>query len=173
MASSYPMLRYGSSGQEVRRLQQALNRAGYSLYDAQLAVAEAVKRQLDGGFGEKTRAALMDYQRRAGMTPDGVAGSKTWASLGLQSAQDRLADLEKGYTPSRETQEARRSWEELAARQPGDYTSPYADRMEDLLRQMESREAFSYDPSRDEMFRRYDRPYQRHPRARVEKPHEP
>ena len=124
MASSYPMLRYGSSGQEVRRLQQALNRAGYSL-------------EVDGGFGEKTRAALMDYQRRAGMTPDGVAGSKTWASLGLQSAQDRLADLEKGYTPSRETQEARRSWEELAARQPGDYTSPYADRMEDLLRQMD------------------------------------
>ena len=114
MASSYPMLRYGSSGQEVRRLQQALNRAGYSL-------------EVDGGFGEKTRAALMDYQCRAGMTPDGVAGSKTWASLGLQSAQDRLADLEKGYTPSRETQEARRSWEELAARQPGDYTSPYAD----------------------------------------------
>ena len=55
------MLRYGSSGQEVRRLQQALNRAGYSL-------------EVDGGFGEKTRAALMDYQRRAGMTPDGVAG---------------------------------------------------------------------------------------------------
>ena len=105
MASSYPMLRYGSSGQEVRRLQQALNRAGYSL-------------EVDGGFGEKTRAALMDYQRRAGMTPDGVAGSKTWASLGLQSAQDRLADLEKGYTPSRETQEARRSWEELAALVP-------------------------------------------------------
>ena len=53
MASSYPMLRYGSSGQEVRRLQQALNRAGYSL-------------EVDGGFGEKTRAALMDYQRRVG-----------------------------------------------------------------------------------------------------------
>lgn len=134
MASSYPMLRYGSSGQEVRRLQQALNRAGYSL-------------EVDGGFGEKTRAALMDYQRRAGMTPDGVAGSKTWASLGLQSAQDRLADLEKGYTPSRETQEARRSWEELVARQPGDYTSPYADRMEDLLRQMESRRPFPMTPA--------------------------
>lgn len=155
MASSYPMLRYGSSGQEVRRLQQALNRAGYSL-------------EVDGGFGEKTRAALMDYQRRAGMTPDGVAGSKTWASLGLQSAQDRLADLEKGYTPSRETQEARRSWEELAARQPGDYTSPYADRMEDLLRQMESREAFSYDPSRDEIFRRYARLYQRQGQTAME-----
>ena len=77
-------------------MQQALNREGYSL-------------DVDGGFGKKTLAALMDYQRRVGMTPDGVAGSKTWASLGLQSAQDRLADLEKGYTPSRETQEARRS----------------------------------------------------------------
>ncbi|MFQ9052988.1 MAG: peptidoglycan-binding domain-containing protein [Oscillospiraceae bacterium] len=100
MASSYPMLRYGSSGQEVRRLQQALNRAGYSL-------------EVDGGFGEKTRAALMDYQRRAGMTPDGVAGSKTWASLGLQSAQDRLAGLEKGYTPPgrpRRPGAAGRSW---------------------------------------------------------------
>ena len=93
-------------------MQQALNREGYSL-------------DVDGGFGKKTLAALMDYQRRVGMTPDGVAGSKTWASLGVQSAQDRLADLEKGYTPSRETQDAKRSWEELAANRPGDYTSPY------------------------------------------------
>lgn len=61
-------------------MQQALNREGYSL-------------DVDGGFGKKTLAALMDYQRRVGMTPDGVAGSKTWASLGVQSAQDRLADL--------------------------------------------------------------------------------
>ena len=90
----------------------------------------------------------MDYQRRVGMTPDGVAGSKTWASLGVQSAQDRLADLEKGYTPSRETQDAKRSWEELAANRPEDYTSPYTERMEELLRQMEGRGPFAYDPSR-------------------------
>ena len=68
MASSYPTIRYGSSGQEVRRLQQALNREGYSL-------------DVDGGFGKKTLAALMDYQRRVGMTPDGVAGSKTLAAI--------------------------------------------------------------------------------------------
>ena len=105
-------------------MQQALNREGYSL-------------DVDGGFGKKTLAALMDYQRRVGMTPDGVAGSKTWASLGVQSAQARLADLEKGYTPSRETQDAKRSWEELAANRPEDYTSPYTERMEELLRQME------------------------------------
>ena len=76
MASSYPTIRYGSSGQEVRRLQQALNREGYSL-------------DVDGGFGKKTLAALMDYQRRVGMTPDGVAGSKTWASLGGTGSSGR------------------------------------------------------------------------------------
>ena len=136
-------------------MQQALNREGYSL-------------DVDGGFGKKTLAALMDYQRRVGMTPDGVAGSKTWASLGVQSAQDRLADLEKGYTPSRETQDAKRSWEELAANQPGDYTSPYTERMEELLRQMEGRGPFAYDPSRDDTFQRYARLYQRQGQTAME-----
>lgn len=155
MASSYPTVRYGSSGQEVRRLQEALNRAGYNL-------------KLDGSFGDSTRTALMDYQRRNGLTVDGIAGGQTWSSLGVQSAEDRLADLEKGYTPSKETQEARRSWEELAARQPGDYASPYAGRMEELLRQMEERAPFTYDPSRDETFQRYARLYQRQGRAAME-----
>ena len=136
-------------------MQQALNREGYSL-------------DVDGGFGKKTLAALMDYQRRVGMTPDGVAGSKTWASLGVQSAQDRLADLEKGYTPSRETQDAKRSWEELAANRPGDYTSPYTERMEELLRQMEGRGPFAYDPSRDDTFQRYARLYQRQGQTAME-----
>lgn len=136
-------------------MQQALNREGYSL-------------DVDGGFGKKTLAALMDYQRRVGMTPDGVAGSKTWASLGVQSAQDRLADLEKGYTPSRETQDAKRSWEELAANRPEDYTSPYTERMEELLRQMEGRGPFAYDPSRDDTFQRYARLYQRQGQTAME-----
>lgn len=136
-------------------MQQALNREGYSL-------------DVDGGFGKKTLAALMDYQRRVGMTPDGVAGSKTWASLGVQSAQDRLADLEKGYTPSRETQDAKRSWEELAANRPEDYTSPYTERMEELLRQMKGRGPFAYDPSRDDTFQRYARLYQRQGQTAME-----
>ena len=48
-------------------MQQALNREGYSL-------------DVDGGFGKKTLAALMDYQRRVGMTPDGVAARMKRAS---------------------------------------------------------------------------------------------
>ena len=125
-------------------MQQALNREGYSL-------------DVDGGFGKKTLAALMDYQRRVGMTPDGVAGSKTWASLGVQSAQDRLADLEKGYTPSRETQDAKRSWEELAALVPQLQQNAW-DRYEsqgqallDQYKLLQGQDASAYDQWRDQV----------------------
>lgn len=36
---------------------------------------------MDGGFGPRTRAALVRYQTWAGLRPDGVAGSATLASL--------------------------------------------------------------------------------------------
>lgn len=45
MASNYPTVYYGSYGETVKQLQQALNQVGYSL-------------DVDGGFGEKTRAAV-------------------------------------------------------------------------------------------------------------------
>ena len=68
MASNYPTVYYGSYGETVKQLQQALNQVGYSL-------------DVDGGFGEKTRAAVLDYQRRNGLRVDGVAGSETMGSL--------------------------------------------------------------------------------------------
>lgn len=40
MASNYPTVYYGSYGETVKQLQQALNQVGYSL-------------DVDGGFGEK------------------------------------------------------------------------------------------------------------------------
>lgn len=132
MASTYTTVRYGSSGQQVKRLQQALNRRGYSL-------------EVDGGFGEKTREALLDYQRRSGLEADGVAGEQTWASLetksttsgtasGSSDTAQRLAQLEKGYTPSQETEAARQSWQELLSQEPEAYESPYAGHLEELLR---------------------------------------
>ena len=58
MASNYPTVYYGSYGETVKQLQQALNQVGYSL-------------DVDGGFGEKTRAAVLDYQRKNGLRVDG------------------------------------------------------------------------------------------------------
>ena len=63
MASNYPTVYYGSYGETVKQLQQALNQVGYSL-------------DVDGGFGEKTRAAVLVYRRNNGVGVDGVAASE-------------------------------------------------------------------------------------------------
>lgn len=161
MASTYSTVRYGSSGQAVRELQKALNREGYSL-------------AVDGGFGEKTRAALLDYQKKKGLTADGVAGEATWSRLRAggvaetQGAQEQLTELEKGYAPSQETEEARRAWEELAGQKPDDYDSPYAQQLAELWQQLQERQPFSYDPTRDQSFQYYSGLYQRQGQAAME-----
>lgn len=61
-------LSQGSSGPEVRALQELLNAAGASL-------------EPDGIFGAATRAAVIALQQQRGLTPDGIVGPNTWAAL--------------------------------------------------------------------------------------------
>lgn len=64
-------IRKGDKGPQVKALQALLIGYGYDLgrYGA------------DGDFGVKTDEVLRKYQSRNGLTPDGIAGSKTWAKL--------------------------------------------------------------------------------------------
>ena len=62
------VLRKGSSGMEVRDLQEMLTGAGYPL-------------EADGVFGEKTEAAVRAFQADHGLTTDGICGKNTWAAL--------------------------------------------------------------------------------------------
>lgn len=62
-------LRYGARGTAVYYLQLALIRAGYE----ELA--------LDGVFGAATAETVRDFQRKNGLSPDGVVGKRTWAKL--------------------------------------------------------------------------------------------
>jgi hypothetical protein len=64
------LLRVGSNGPEVEKLQQALNARGAS-----------PPLKTDGGFGERTRQAVIDFQRRAGLVDDGIVGTRTWDAL--------------------------------------------------------------------------------------------
>ncbi|MDY6937126.1 MAG: peptidoglycan-binding protein [Cyanobacteriota bacterium] len=66
----FPLLRKGSTGETVRRLQNLLNRRGYNL-------------TIDGIFGVRTEAAVKTFQNRNGLTVDGVVGPQTWEALNL------------------------------------------------------------------------------------------
>lgn len=80
------MLKSGSSGEEVERLQKRLAAAGFDPGTP------------DGVFGPKTEAALKAFQESAGITADGIAGPQTNAKLAevQAAALDKLKDLGKG-----------------------------------------------------------------------------
>jgi peptidoglycan L-alanyl-D-glutamate endopeptidase CwlK len=63
-------LKKGSTGSGVVSLQNQLQALGYSVGAN------------DGIFGPQTQAAVMAFQRHAGLTPDGVVGPQTSATLG-------------------------------------------------------------------------------------------
>jgi peptidoglycan hydrolase-like protein with peptidoglycan-binding domain len=63
------VLRNGSSGPEVKQLQEQLNKLGYNVGEA------------DGKFGPKTEAAVKKFQADKGLEADGVVGAKTREAL--------------------------------------------------------------------------------------------
>lgn len=71
--ASMPMVRQGSRGTAVLVLQDALNE--WRTPRALGAIAE------DGDFGPQTRTAVVTFQSRHALYPDGVAGPLTWRAL--------------------------------------------------------------------------------------------
>lgn len=63
--------RQGSSGEQVRVIQDKLKRWGY--YDG----------QVDGIYGSGTRQAVARFQRKNGLAVDGVVGPNTLRALGM------------------------------------------------------------------------------------------
>jgi peptidoglycan hydrolase-like protein with peptidoglycan-binding domain len=69
------VLGLGSSGLDVRTLQNALNEIGYDLVP-------------DGQFGGQTEAAVLDFQEWKRLYVDGVAGPQTWAAMSDHLGQE-------------------------------------------------------------------------------------
>lgn len=64
----YTNLKVGSTGSAVLRLQQALSNLRYTV-------------NINGTYDETTRAAVLAFQKRNGLAPDGIAGANTQAKL--------------------------------------------------------------------------------------------
>ena len=66
--------KYGSRGDEVRQIQEKLKRWGY--YNG----------NVDGIFGSQTLEAVKYFQRKNGLTVDGIAGPVTLKAMGIYSS---------------------------------------------------------------------------------------
>jgi peptidoglycan hydrolase-like protein with peptidoglycan-binding domain len=64
---SEPVLRKGSTGLPVRRLQHRMSAVGFDTGG------------VDGRFGAKTEQAVRQLQEQAGIDVDGIVGPDTWA----------------------------------------------------------------------------------------------
>lgn len=73
------------------------------------------------------------------------------------TAQSTPAD----YAPSDQVQQDKSALDEVAGRRPGEYTSSYAQELEELYGQIMNRPDFSYDLANDPLYQQYRQQYQR------------
>ena len=66
--------KYGSRGSEVRTIQEKLKRWGYYTGN------------IDGIYGSQTTAAVKSFQRKNGLTVDGIAGTNTLRAMGIYTS---------------------------------------------------------------------------------------
>ena len=71
---SYALSKYGSRGEEVKQIQTKLKRWGY------------YKGNIDGIYGSETQTAVRYFQRKNGLTVDGIAGKATLNAMGIYTS---------------------------------------------------------------------------------------
>ncbi len=81
-------IRQGSTGEEVRTMQRKLKNWGY--YDG----------AVDGIFGSATRKAVVYFQKKNGLTADGIVGPKTLAALGMAASSGSGGAQSNAYSNS-------------------------------------------------------------------------
>ena len=72
--SVFALSRLGSSGSEVKQIQQKLKSLGY------------YKGSVDGIYGTQTKKAVTSFQRNCGITADGICGKTTLLYLGITNS---------------------------------------------------------------------------------------
>ncbi len=76
---NYALSKYGSNGEEVKKIQEKLKAWGY--------YAGGV----DGIYGSQTFEAVKKFQKKNNLSVDGIAGQKTLAALGITSSNNKTS----------------------------------------------------------------------------------
>lgn len=170
-SSTSTNLKYGSTGAEVKKLQEALGFTGSDV---------------DGKFGPKTQQAVKDYQAANGLKVDGIAGKNTLGKLYSNTApatptpaapaqpqapatnapvaQEPSTFTYEDYTAGQMensdlTNEAWNILQQHEASKPGEWSDPYRDKWMGYLEQYENRDPFSYDFNSDALYQQYKDQY--------------
>lgn len=85
-AAETVVLKSGSTGAQVRTLQTKLKNWGY------------YRGTIDGIYGSGTKAAVIKFQKKNGLTADGIVGAKTAAALGMKLSAS--SSTNSGYASS-------------------------------------------------------------------------
>ena len=80
--------KYGSRGEEVRTIQTKLKRWGY------------YKGNVDGIYGSQTLEAVKYFQRKNGLTVDGIAGTNTLRAMGIYNSSGNSSSNSSSSTNS-------------------------------------------------------------------------
>lgn len=150
--ATYKQVGYGSQGSDVTELQKLLNSNGnYNL-------------ATDGIFGDKTKAAVMDYQKQNSLDVDGIVGENTWGALNKTNAsssgsasstpaETKAPTFEYGsYTPSDTVAQAEALLQQQMASKPGAYQSAWQGQLSDIIQNIQNREKFSYNLNEDALY---------------------
>ena len=162
--ATYTTLKNGSKGSDVKKLQQALIDAGYSVGKA----------GADGIYGSATASAVKAYQKANGLSVDGIAGNQTLGKLyGSSAATDgstgnstetdtsfKYQDFKyDDYTKGDAVKQAEALLQQQIEQKPGEYQSTWQNQLNDTLNKILNREKFSYDINGDALYQQYKDQY--------------
>lgn len=168
--ATYTTLRIGSTGDEVKKLQTSLGFTG---------------KDVDGIYGNKTAAAVRDYQSANGLSVDGIAGNQTLGSLyggstpvattapsapavsapkvdaSAVTNNKKLEDYGSFDYADYVESDAVTQWKDKldSLQKPDDYKSNYGDMIAQLADRILNREKFTYDVNGDALYQQYKDQY--------------
>ena len=165
--ATYTNLGYGSSGEEVKKLQQSLVNAGYDVGSA----------GVDGNFGDDTLAAVKKFQQDNGLNVDGIAGNNTlgklYSTTGTNTGTGASTSTAQTTSPAAAPDYSKYSYDaasdaayqqaiatlQQVSQNAPSYAGTYDSQINELYEQIVNRDKFKYDLNSDMLYQQYKDQY--------------